>query len=163
MVSTKLELRSFERSILVSLLLKIEDALVLEHFHIFVHAAIQRHAHFPRSREYLWILDRGLIKDMVRVRHRVAFDDMQGVTVKITGVVKPSLIIEIRYIDHQRIAFPTPARVTHPGSRDALRVLASIHRNHAHSMGKLISNRDEIRRRNDFEWIRHISGAGHAG
>src|SRR5262249_36294657 len=64
-------IRLFERRILISLLLKVEDTFVLEQFHAFLQSAIQRHAHFPGSREYLRILDRGLIKDVIPVCHSV--------------------------------------------------------------------------------------------
>src|SRR5262245_49951367 len=84
--------RLFESSIFVSLLLQVVNTFVLEQFHVFFGAPIQRHAHFPRPREDFRIFDRDFVHDLVGTRGRVALDHMQSITVKIAGVIEPGLV-----------------------------------------------------------------------
>ena len=45
---------------------------------------------------------------------RVALDELQRLAVEIAGHVEPGLVVVVRHVDHQRVAFPAAARVAHP-------------------------------------------------
>ena len=44
-----------------------------------------------------------------------AFDDVQGVTVRMPGLIEPGLVVESHRVDHKRVAFILPDRIAHPG------------------------------------------------
>src|SRR5262252_8259295 len=68
--------------------------LVLEHLDVLFHAAVERHPHLPGPREHLRILDRDFVVDVIRIRHRVALDDVQLVAVEVAGAIEPGLVVE---------------------------------------------------------------------
>ena len=84
----------------------------------------------PGLREHLRIRDGRLVVDRVGVNERVALDDLQLVAVE-DAVARgegmgrlvlrrravphhPGVLGEVGDLDHQRVAFPAPARVAHP-------------------------------------------------
>src|SRR5258705_13488464 len=66
---------------------------------------VQDHAHLPRAREHLRILDCRLVGDVIRVERRVPFDDGQRAAVKISGAIEPRLVVEVGAIPGQAVAF----------------------------------------------------------
>ena len=44
----------------------------------------------------------------------ITLHHVQCAAVEISDVIEPRFVIEIGYVDHQRIALPVPARVAHP-------------------------------------------------
>ena len=75
----------------------------------------QRHADLPGFREDLGILDGGFVLDGIGVEHRISLGHVQRIAVKIPGHVEPRLIVVVRDLHHQRVAFPAAARIPHPG------------------------------------------------
>ena len=71
-------------------LLRELDALVFQELRVLLEPAVERHAHLPRTREHVRILDRRLVLDHVRRERRVALDDVQRVAVIVAGAVEPA-------------------------------------------------------------------------
>src|SRR5215475_3799658 len=85
-------------------------ALIFENtVHIFL--SMQRHADFPRLAENLRILNRDFVLDRVRIEHGVSLGEMERVAVKVSGHVEPCLVVLIRNLDNQGIAFPVAAGI----------------------------------------------------
>ena len=60
-----------------------------------------------RSRVELRVLDQGLNVNVVGIRPRPLFDDMQRVVVRVGVLVDPDLLLfEADRIDHERVALP---------------------------------------------------------
>src|SRR5437879_6195100 len=68
-------------------------ALVFQQLKILLLVTIQEHAHLPRPREHLLVLDQRLVSQVVRSSWRVAFNHVQGVAVEISGPGEPGLVV----------------------------------------------------------------------
>src|SRR5688572_30847796 len=89
-------------------------ALVFEELRMLLDAAIQRHAHLPGARKHFRIFDRDVVLKDIAADGRVAFDDVERVTVKIAGAIEPCLAVERVDIDHEGVSLPWSARPAHP-------------------------------------------------
>src|SRR6185503_19917998 len=103
------------------------------------------HRDLPRLREDLGILDRGLVLNRVRIRHRVSLDDMDRIAVEGASRVEPRLVVEILHIDNERVAFPAAARVAYP-EIDPLRPGHTVGVNRAMDLRPLERDRDVLGR-----------------
>src|SRR5216684_6511881 len=137
-------------------------ALVFQQLKILLLVTIEEHAHLPWSREHLRILDQRFVSQVVRSSWRVAFNHVQGVTVEISGPVEPGPVVEIGHIDHQRISFPTAARVPQPPIEAGAR-MRSVHEDIANRMRMLVENRDLLGSLRDLKRKRQIRDARHTG
>ncbi len=63
---------------------------------------VKEQAHRPRSREDLRVLDRDLVPDRIGVDERVAFNQMQGLTMEVPSLVEPRPLVEVSNVDDQR-------------------------------------------------------------
>src|SRR5207244_3595972 len=61
----------------------------------------------PRLRPRLRVFDSELVQDPVRGDAREAFDDVQ----RVAGSLDRDLVVEVRRVDDERVAFPSPARI----------------------------------------------------
>src|SRR5262245_14071290 len=75
------------------------DTLELQHLRALVEPAVHRKAHLPRPREHFWILDGCLVPENVGASRRVTLDDVQRIAVKISGAIKPCLVVQTRHIN----------------------------------------------------------------
>src|ERR1700682_6198050 len=89
-------------------------ALEFQNPSVLVQPAIQRHADFPRPRKHRWILERGLVGDVIAADPGVAFGYMQGVAGKISRPVEPGFPVEPGCVDNQRVSVPPTVRPSHP-------------------------------------------------
>src|SRR5262245_9708252 len=71
------------------------EALVRQHLRVFVQPAIQREADLPRRGEYVGILDRGLVSDVIGTDRGIALHHVQRVAVEVACTVEPRLAIEL--------------------------------------------------------------------
>src|SRR5262245_49896821 len=91
----------------------VDVTLVLENLvHLLV--KVNRHAHFPWSRENLRIFDGHFVRDRIGCGPRESFRGFKSVAMEISGVVKPRLIVETDGFDNKRVALPMSARISHP-------------------------------------------------
>ena len=81
-------------------------AFEFQELSILFETAIERHAHLPRPRKYLRVLDRDFIGKGVPAEWSVAFHHVQFIAMEISGSVEPGLIVETGYVDDERIPFP---------------------------------------------------------
>src|SRR6185503_19924772 len=95
-------------------------AVVFLEVGVLFYPAVKRHPHFPWPREHLRILDVDFVIDHVRRDGRIAFDDVERIAVEVARAVEPGLVIEVRDVDDQRVAFPAPRRPSHPRVARAL-------------------------------------------
>src|SRR5262245_63095662 len=65
------------------------EALVFQDLKVRFAMTVQHHAHAPRSREYLRVLNRHLIRDVVAIEWGETLDQMQLLAVKVSGTVEP--------------------------------------------------------------------------
>src|SRR6516165_3026842 len=105
---------SFFLQVSVHQLLDEFDALVFEELSVLFLPAVEGHRDFPGAGKYLWILDRCLVGQVIRTAACITFDHMERVAVEVSGAIEPRLIVEARDIDDERVAFPMPARPSHP-------------------------------------------------
>src|SRR5437762_8335806 len=89
-------------------------AVVFHELHVLLESAIERHADFPWPREHFGILDRRLVRDVVRIDPSVALHHVQLIAVEISRSIEPGFVIEIGHIDNQCLAVPMAAGPTHP-------------------------------------------------
>src|ERR1051326_418168 len=101
------------------------DAFELQELSVRLQMTVENHAHLPRTREDLGVLDEGFIGEGIRTSRRVALDHVEGAAMKISGAVEPRLVIQSGDIDHQRLALPTAVRPAHPAIDG--RLLRGIH------------------------------------
>ena len=78
---------------------------------------------------------------------------------EISGTVEPGLLDLIRYVDHERVAFPAANRPAHPRIRRSLWL--AIHENRARRIRIFIRDQDLFRSLNNPKRERHIRGAGY--
>ena len=60
------------------------------------------------------ILERRLVLDGVGIEKLPALDHVQLRAVEIAGAIEPGLVVEVRDVDDQRVAFPVAARIAEP-------------------------------------------------
>src|SRR5436190_14152184 len=82
------------------------DALEIHELRVLLLPSVKRHGHLPGPRKDFRIFDNGFVSDPVRTRSCIALDNMQLITVKISGTIEPRLVIESLYINHESFAFP---------------------------------------------------------
>src|SRR5262249_27729816 len=133
------------------------DAAVFEELHVWLQTAIERHRDFPGAREDLRILYRRFVVDGVRSNRREAFNEMQRITMEVSGSVEPSPVIEPCNIDDQRVALPVTDRVTHP--RIVGRTLNLVQMSGASRDRKREGHLDLVRALNDLKRIGHVHRA----
>src|ERR1041385_8552697 len=92
-----------------SVVFKVGMALVFEQRRILVRVAMQVHANRPRPGKRLRIGHGGFVLHHVGAGARVALHHFQRGAVMIPGGVKPSLIVEIGDVHHQRVSVPMAA------------------------------------------------------
>src|SRR5687767_8057994 len=90
-------------------------ALVFEELRVFLRAPVERHAHLPRARKDLWILDGDVVLQYVAADRRISLYDSKGVAVEITRAIEPRLAVEGIHVDDERVSFPPATGPTHPG------------------------------------------------
>src|SRR5262245_4256379 len=112
-----------------------------------IQTAIQRQADLPGPCKYHGVLDRGFIIDHIGIPVGISLRDMQLVTMKISGAIKPGLIVEPRDVDDQRVAFPSAVRGAHPRIHRSLTLPLRI--DHAIRCCKLVCNRNVLLALND--------------
>src|SRR5262249_9790885 len=61
----------------------------------------------------------------------------------VAGKVSGVLAVEVRRLDDQRVPFPSASRVTHVRSKTVTDMRASIERDDARLVNRLVSDRDE--------------------
>src|SRR5262245_1027983 len=64
-------------------------AIEIQKLDIFLHPTIEREAHFPGPRKYVWVLDRSLIHYVIRTDLCIALDHMESVAMVIPRAIKP--------------------------------------------------------------------------
>src|SRR6202022_117876 len=82
--------------------------LELQELGVLFQAPIERKTHLPGAREYLWIFDGCFVAHHVRTGGSITLDYVQGVAMKVSSPVKPSLVVESGHIDDQGAASPPP-------------------------------------------------------
>ena len=122
---------------------------------------VERHAHLPRPREHLRVLDRRLVLQRVGVERGVALDHLQRVAVVIAGAIEPGLFHVVGHVDDERLAVPAADRPSHPRRRRAL--LLAVHAHDAAGARELVGHQDRVGRLHDLEGIRHVGRARNAG
>src|SRR2546425_5526392 len=135
-------------------------AIELDELNILLHPAIEWEAHLPGSREPPRVLDRRFVQKVLRTDGSVAFDHLEGVAVVIPSPVEPGVVVEVRHVDHQRIAFPAAIRPPHPGLTGSVHM--RIHVDAAHGTLELIHDENLLRGLENLKWIGHVVRAGHA-
>ena len=115
--------------------------------------AVQRNRDRPRPRIHVRILDRDLVGNRVRVGAREAFDQAQRAAVRDApdacrrGVGRdPSLVVEVRRLDDQRVAVPAAPRISRPRADARVEVRSSVDGNDPRLMDHLVDNRHVSRR-----------------
>ena len=96
---------------------------------------------------------------MILVHRCEAFDNMQGVAVKIAGSVEPAQVVEIGRVDNKGFTLPVAIGPSHPAVG---RRVIMIHVNRSHGAGILKRHHDVLRAHHDLKGVRHIHGARHA-
>src|SRR5262245_47854084 len=89
-------------------------ALVVEQPEVRFGVPVEHEVDGPRPREYLRVLDRGRIADVIAIGERVALDDVQRVAVEVADAIEPRLFVEVVGVDDQRVAVPLAAGIAHP-------------------------------------------------
>ena len=102
------------------------------------------------------------VLDRVRIRHRVALDDVQRAAVKGSGRIEPGAVVVIGHLHDERIALPAPARIAHP-ELDAFRTLDAVRVDGAVHLRPLERDRDVLGRLVEVEGERHVHDPRHAG
>jgi hypothetical protein len=74
----------------------------------------QREGHRPRLRVDVWIVDRHLVVNRVRVDQRQPLDHVRSLGVEVTCLIEPGPSILIAHIDDERVSLPCPASVALP-------------------------------------------------
>src|SRR5262245_26051618 len=128
---------------------------------IFQELPVLRSERYNPSRNRPWlgiefrIIDRVLIRELVRADSAPSFGYMQGVAVPVTMTVEPRLItiLEANRIDDQRIAFPLAYRVAKLRSFPILAMSPPVRINNAEVMHVLIQENDLIRQLDDLQRI----------
>src|SRR5262249_18013930 len=64
------------------------DALEVHQLRVLLEATIERHRDLPLPGKDLWVFDRRLVADHIRRGPRIAFDDMELVTVEVAGTIE---------------------------------------------------------------------------
>ena len=137
------------------------DAAVLEELHVRLQTAIERHRDSPGAREDFRILDRHFVVDGVRCNRREAFDEVQGITMEVSGSVEPAPVVEPCHVDDQRVALPAADRVAHPGVVGRPLDLAQM--NGASRVRKREGHLDLVRALDDLKRIGHVHRARNSG
>src|SRR5215813_2480406 len=132
------------------------EAFVFQDLKVWFAMAVQHHAHAPRSGEYLRVLDRHLIRDVVAIERGEALNQMQLLAVKVSGTVEPCFVVEVDVVDDERVAFPAAARVAHPPVDVAWRMLRPVGVDGACGMHVLEQHRDHVRCLKDLKRIWHV-------
>src|SRR5207249_11995744 len=91
---------------------------------------------------------------------REAFNQMQGVAVKVAGPVEPVLAVETGHVDDQCIAFPAADRMTHVGIVGWALDLIEVDR--AGGAGKGEGHLNLVRTLHNLEGVGHVHGAWNA-
>src|ERR1700681_3637096 len=73
-----------------------------------------------------WVLNRDVVHQMVVVHPPDAFDNVQGVTVRVTHAVEPSLVVKIHGVSDQGVPLPMPNRISHPGGAESCVMRAAV-------------------------------------
>src|SRR5262245_45106320 len=101
-----------------------------------------RRRHGPWTREHFWVVDRHRPLDRVCVEHLKSLDKMRIGAVKITTERHAWLVVEVRAVDDERVAFPMADWITQPQPDARRQVLLSIHGDDARDV--LIRVDDEV-------------------
>ena len=91
--------------------------------------------------------DRVLVVDQVVAHTPEALD---GVCVRRSPIPKRRLVVEVRGLDDERVAFPVPARVAVPMANGLGQVRTAVERNHPHVMDVLVEDGDDAGRLEDL-------------
>src|SRR5579871_892678 len=130
------------------------QVLVVLRAEIFKEFSVRHEAHFVRSgpgfRVSLRIGDGGLKSDMPEVASREALGDMQRVAVRMAARVNPGFIVEAGGFYNQRVAFPMPDGVAHPGWIGIGRNGAAVRKDLAKIANGLVEKNDLARELEDF-------------
>src|SRR5215467_8993967 len=73
-----------------------------------------RNHHRPGLGVRLRVIDRYLDVQMTEIATTEALNDVQGVAVRMTGVIQPSLFVDASRIDYECVAIPFSNRVAEP-------------------------------------------------
>src|SRR5436190_3507292 len=110
--------------------LGIAFAFVFEKLKIRLRVAGEIDADIPRALKDLGIFDGRLVTYGIGSSSRIAFDNMELAAVKIAGVIEPCFRLEVRHVDHERVSFPSAARVSHVELNTFVVVRTSIREDH---------------------------------
>ena len=136
-------------------------ALEIQELRVLFLAPVERHAHLPRAREDVRIFDSCFVRDHIRAGARVALHHVQLVAMEISGAIKPCLIVQVGYVDHQGVALPASDGLAHP------RVCRSgsgvFQKNVPHGAGVLVNERERAGALQNLERVGHVGGARHPG
>src|ERR1019366_3096717 len=124
--------------------------------------AVERHGYLPGARVSFRVLNSGFVLNDFAAQGRVAFHNVELISVEVTGAGEPCGVVETLYVDDERGAVPAAVGVAHPRVGRAVSG-AGLDRNEAGGAGELVGDEDGAGRLHDLERIRHVSGAGHAG
>ena len=80
-------------------------ALVFEQLAVSFLTPVERHAHLPRPREHLRVLDRDFVEHVIGAGRRIAFDDVQRLAVEIPGAIEPGR--SLKWITSTTRVFPS--------------------------------------------------------
>src|SRR5262245_29062307 len=122
--------------------LQISNTLILEQFRVRFLAAVQKHAHLPRTCEHVRILDGDFVFDVSGPCRREPFDHVQRLAVEIACPIEPRLIAEMHDIDDERVALPAAARVAHPELERPRGMRTAVDRDYPDRVGKLVGHHD---------------------
>src|ERR1700730_7865619 len=96
----------------------------------------------PGPRIYRWIVVDGFESCIIGVYKFDPRGDMHLVAREITGAAETAFGIVIRYIDHESISLPVPARIAHPQLEIGTSVRASIQGNDLVDVATFVFKKD---------------------
>jgi len=82
------------------------DAAEIHQHGVVLEAPVEDHAHLPRPRVHVRVGQRHLVVQRVGSNRREPLHDFKRVTVEIPGARQPRAVVEVRHVDHERVAFP---------------------------------------------------------
>jgi hypothetical protein len=89
-------------------------SFVIQQLEVLFFVPVDDQIDLPWPGKDLCVFDGRFIVDVVGIEKRVAFDDMQGITVKVASPVELGLIVEISDIDGESVSVPVRSGVAKP-------------------------------------------------
>src|SRR2546427_536625 len=92
------------------------------------------------------IIDSNLVDQRSHVLSRPAFDGVKLFRMRVAAKIEPELVIESDRVDHQRVAFPSPDRMSIPRRVRILWMLPAIHEDLAVAVNVALEQEEDVRR-----------------